>query len=90
MSDGLVKFKIIESKGFSVHEQPADKALMAIQDYLQKNGGWFYIDGAVTKIDNVTVETLQNASTVTITNVIVGGRELPLTCCESLIGEQYY
>jgi hypothetical protein len=90
MSDGLVKFKIIESKGFSVHEQPAEKALMAIQDYLQKNGGWFYIDGAVTKIDNVTVETLQNASTVTITNVIVGGHGLPLICCESIIGEQYY
>lgn len=73
MSDGLIKFKIIESKGFSLHEQPADKALVTIQDYLQKNGGWFYINGALTKIDTVTVETLQNASTVTLTNIIGGG-----------------
>jgi hypothetical protein len=88
MSDGLVKFKIIESKGFSVHEQPADKALVTIQDYLQKNGGWFYINGAITKIENVTAETLQSASTVTITNIIVGGRDLPLICCESLFGKK--
>jgi hypothetical protein len=74
MSDGLVKFKIIEAKGFSVNEQPSDKALITIQDYLQKNGGWFYINGALTKIDGVTEQTLKDASTVTITNVIVGGR----------------
>ena len=73
MSDGLVKFKIIESKGFSVHEQPAEKALVTIQDYIQKNGGWFYINGALTKIDGMTAGTLQEASTVTITNVIIGG-----------------
>lgn len=73
MSNDLIKFKIIESKGFSTHEKPAKEALEYIKTYLATNDGWFYINGAVTKIDTVTEETLQNASSVSITNLILGG-----------------
>lgn len=69
----LVKFKIIESKGFSTHEKPALEALDYIQTYLEKNGGWLYINGAVTKIEHVDAIVLQNASLVTIGNIVLGG-----------------
>lgn len=68
-----VKYKIIESKGFSNHEKSPQEALEHLRAYLSTNGGWFYIDGAVTNIDHVSAEKLQQASTVTITNVIIGG-----------------
>lgn len=68
-----VKFKIIESKGFSVHELPAQEALDYIKTYIQKNDSWFYINGNVTKIEKVTADMLQQASMVTITNIIGGG-----------------
>lgn len=73
MTNANVKFKIIESKGFSKHELPAQEALDYIKTYIQKNASWFYINGAVTKIDDVTAEMLQQASMVTITNIIGGG-----------------
>ncbi len=77
MSEPLIKYKIIESKGFSTHEKPVEQALADIKQYMQVNQSWFYIDGRVVpNIDAVTVDTLKNASTVTITNIIIGGTEV--------------
>lgn len=77
MSEALIKYKIIEAKGFSTHEKPAEQALEDIKQYMQVNQSWFYIDGrVVSNLDNVTVDTLKNASTVTITNIIIGGNSL--------------
>jgi hypothetical protein len=73
MSDTLVKFKILDSTGFSTHEKPADEALEYIRSYLQQKNGWFYLDKALSNIEHVTVEDLKAASIITITNVIIGG-----------------
>ena len=72
----LVKYKIIESKGFSNHELPAHEALTAIKTYVQTNGGWFYLDGAPhLNMETVTPQMLEDASMVTVTNVILGGAD---------------
>ena len=76
MSEKLVKFKILESKGFSIHEEPTIKALEDIKAYLQKNGGWFYLDKVVTNIESTTPEDLENASVIAVTNPIIGGSAL--------------
>ena len=73
MSEALVKFKILDATGFSVHEKPAAEALDYIKAYLQQKNGWFYIDKALSNIESTTVEDLKAASIITITNVIIGG-----------------
>jgi hypothetical protein len=73
VSEKLVKFKILEPKGFSIHEAPATKAIEDIRAYIQKNGGWFYLDKVVTNIDTTTPADLENASVIAVTNIIIGG-----------------
>lgn len=73
MSDKLVKFKILDSTGVSVHEKSAQEALDYIRTYLQQKNGWFYLDKALTNVNATSAEDLQKASLITITNVIVGG-----------------
>lgn len=73
MTEGLVKFKILDATGFSTHEKPAAEALDYIKAYIQQKGGWFYLDKVLTNIDHTTPEDLKNASIITITNVIIGG-----------------
>jgi len=75
MSDALVKFKILDSTGFSTHEKPAAEALEYIRSYIQQKGGWFYLDKTLANPESITPEDLQNASIVTITNMIVGGTD---------------
>jgi|WetSurSiteA1Bulk_404760.scaffolds.fasta_scaffold19314_2 hypothetical protein len=75
MSDALVKFKILDATGFSTHEKPAAEALDYIKTYIQQKGGWFYLDKVLANIEHTTPEDLQNASIITITNVIIGGSD---------------
>jgi hypothetical protein len=69
----VVTFKILDTSGFSVQKETPEKALAMIKEYLERKGGWFYLDKVVTHIGTTTVEDLKNASIVTITNVIIGG-----------------
>lgn len=69
----MVHFKILDTTGFSTHDKPADEALEYMKAYIQSKGGWFYIDTGVANIDTITPQDLENASTITITNVVVGG-----------------
>lgn len=71
----LVKYKILDTTGHSTHEKPASEALDDIRGYLERKGGWFYIDKVLTHIETTTVEDLKNASILTITNVIIGGED---------------
>ena len=71
----LVKYKILDTTGFSTHQEPASKALSEIKAYLERKGGWFYIDKVLTHIETTTVEDVKNASILTITNVIIGGED---------------
>jgi hypothetical protein len=73
MSDPLIKFKIIESKGFSKHEKPADEAFEYIKDYMQKNQSWLYINGTVTNFESLTKEMVKDADSISINNIIIGG-----------------
>jgi len=75
MNDTLIKFKILDASGFSVHEKPAVEALDTIKMYIQQKGGWFYLDKVLSNIENVTVDNLKAASIITITNVIIGGSD---------------
>lgn len=69
-----VKFKIIESTGFSDNEKPANEALDYIKTYIQTRGGWFYLDGAPhLDLEKVTPQMLEEASMINVTNVILGG-----------------
>ena len=69
----MVHFKILDTTGFSTHDKPADEALEYMKAYIQSKGGWFYINTGVTNIDTTTPQDLEDASTITITNVVVGG-----------------
>jgi hypothetical protein len=69
----LVKYKILDDKNFSAHEEPASVALANIKAHLERRAGWFFIDKVFTHIETTTAEDLINASSITITNVIVGG-----------------
>ena len=74
MSDNkLVKFRVIESTGFSKHEKPAKEAFEFIKSYMEKNESWLYINGNVTSPDSLTIELLDNADNVAVNNIIVGG-----------------
>jgi hypothetical protein len=73
MNEPLVCYKIISSKEFRSHERPATEALSHIKQYVQDKSAWLYIDGLSNKIDEITVETLKKASTIVVTNTIVGG-----------------
>jgi hypothetical protein len=69
-----VKYKIIESTGFSDNEKPAEEALDAIRTYVEIRGGWFYLDGAPhLNLALVTPQMLEEASLITVTNIIQGG-----------------
>lgn len=73
-SKPMVKYKIIESTGFSNNEKTAEDALDAIKTYVATRGGWFYLDGAPhLNLDTVTPKMLEEASMITVTNVILGG-----------------
>jgi len=75
----MVKYKIIESTGFSNNEKPAAEALDAIKTYVATRGGWFYLDGAPhLNLDTVTPQMLEDASMITVTNVILGGVALEI------------
>jgi hypothetical protein len=70
----LVKYKIIESKGFSDHEKPAQEALDNINAYIQQQGGWLYLDKhVITNVNTITTKDLEDASIVTVTHVVLGG-----------------
>lgn len=70
----IVKFKIIESTGFSDNEKPAAEALDYIKTYIATRGGWFYLDGAPhLDLEKVTPQMLEDASMINVTNVILGG-----------------
>jgi len=74
MSDNkLVKFRIIESKGFSKHEQPAKEAYEFIKNYMQMNECWLYINGNVTNQENLTEDLVRDADAISVNNLIVGG-----------------
>ena len=68
-----VKYKILDDKNFSVHEEPATEALANIKAHLERRGGFFFLDKVFSHIETTTVEDLKNASIITITNVIIGG-----------------
>jgi hypothetical protein len=71
----VVKFKIIDPKGFAVYEKSANEALDFIKTYIQQNGGWFFLDKVHSNVENTTPEQLESASVITITNVIIGGSD---------------
>ena len=73
MNEQKITYKIISSKEFSSHERPATEALSHIKQYVQDKSAWLYINGLSNEINEVTVETLKNASTIVVTNTIVGG-----------------
>ena len=73
MNEQKIIYKIISAKEFSSHERPATEALSHIKQYVQDKSAWLYIDGLSNEINEVTVETLKNASTIIVTNTIVGG-----------------
>lgn len=75
-TQSLVKFKIIESTGFSSHEKPATEALEFIRAYIQQKGGWFYINGSfINNIDTITPQMLDDAGSIAITNIVQGGAD---------------
>ena len=68
-----VKYKILDDKNFSVHEELASEALANIKAHLERRGGWFFLDKVFSHIETTTIEDLKNASIITVTNVIIGG-----------------
>ena len=71
----LVKFKIIASTGFSVHEKPAGEALDVIKAYLEEHGGNLYLSGQTVNVDFVKKEELEDASLIVVGHVVMGGDE---------------
>lgn len=69
----MVKFKLLDTTGFSVHEKPAVEALEYMKTYLQQKGGFFYLDKVVTDINTITPKDLEDATLITVTNVVIGG-----------------
>ena len=58
---------------FNSYEKPAAEAMSHLKQYMQDNRAWFYINGRIANINEITVDTLKHAKRITITNVILAG-----------------
>jgi len=61
--------------GFEQVEKTENEIIDFIQTYIATNDGWLMIDGVQTSPSNITLEILTQASVITITNLITGGKQ---------------
>lgn len=69
-----VTIKIVSARGHDQETLPVVEALARIQDQVKNGGKWLYKDGDhVADVDNLSIDDLIQAETLTMANQIIGG-----------------
>lgn len=69
----LIKVRVVSSKGHDEWEENSYTTLQKIKTEVEKNKKWLYIDNIETNIDNLTLDKLENAQYIILTNALAGG-----------------
>lgn len=69
----MIKYQIITSTDIDTREKEDDAALQDIQEFVNRHHPWLYLDGQPTNTDNLTIDALKNAQSITLTHTILGG-----------------